>query len=108
MSELTLLTDCLKDVTKERDDLADALKQAQGKVDCSAAIEKGAVRALSTAAEHIEVLEAALKPFSHDDLCCEMGGNAQGGASIVFQRNTAKLSLDDFRSARQLLVGDRK
>ena len=40
--------------------LTDALGQLQGKLDCSVAIEKGAVRALSTAAERIEQLEAAL------------------------------------------------
>jgi len=40
---------------------ADALEQAQGKVDCSTAIEKGAVKALSTASERIKQLEAALK-----------------------------------------------
>ena len=35
MSELDLLADCLKDATKERDELADALEQAQNVVDAA-------------------------------------------------------------------------
>ncbi len=33
MSELDLLADCLKDATKERDELAAALEQAQAKIE---------------------------------------------------------------------------
>ena len=46
---------------------ADALEQAQGKVACSAAIEKGAVKALSTAAERIAQLEALLSRWLEAD-----------------------------------------
>ena len=45
---------------------ADALEQAKGKIDCSIAIEKGAVRALSTAAERITELEMALTESAYN------------------------------------------
>src|SRR6266850_519224 len=36
-------------------------------------------------------LAEALRPFAHDDLCRQLGGNEQGDASPVFQRITAWL-----------------
>lgn len=53
----------------------------------------------------IRALAEALEPFAHEDLCKELGGNVQGGESIVFQRNKAVLKLKHFRLARQLLHG---
>lgn len=68
MSELTLLADCLKDATKERDDLADALQQAQEKTMSlqeqvygeAHLLEENRVRSIALAGQkkYIEQLEA--------------------------------------------------
>lgn len=50
-------------------------------------------------------LRAALKPFTHEDLCAQLSGNAEGNASPVFGRNKAILTLGDFRKARAALNG---
>lgn len=49
-------------------------------------------------------LRAALEPFSHDDLCEQLGGNVQGENSPIFGRNRAVLVLGNFRRARAALV----
>lgn len=53
--------------------------------------------------QRILELETALKPFAHDDLCVELGGNVQGEDSPVFQRRETILTLGDFRAARGAL-----
>lgn len=66
----------------------DALEQAQGKVECSAAIEKGAVKALSTAAERIEQLEAALKNIHSlpaHDYCDTLAGFAGAVRALAYE-----------------------
>ena len=48
----------------------------------------------------VERLVDALRPFAHDDLQSELGGNVQGDSSPVYGRNRATLTLGDFRKAR--------
>lgn len=59
--------------------------------------------AIAALEARVAELEAALKPFSHKDLCEALGGNLEGGESIVFQRNHAILKLKHFRLAAALL-----
>lgn len=58
--------------------------------------------------QRIRELEAALKPFSHPDLCKTFGGNIEGDESIVFQRAGAVLKLGHFRRVAALLNGGGK
>jgi hypothetical protein len=50
------------------------------------------------------LLTDVLRAFAHPDLCEVLGGNVEGNASIVFQRNKAILTLGDFRRARSLFL----
>ena len=52
----------------------------------------------------LEDVAKAAVPFSHDDLCEYLGGNADGEDSIVFQRNFAYLRIRDFRRTRAALA----
>jgi len=65
MSELDLLADCLKDTTKERDELAAALEQAQVEIDRLQALHlertKSTHKALTERDERIEQLEAVIQ-----------------------------------------------
>lgn len=58
---------------------------------------------LAEVREENEKLREALEVFSHPDLCRVLGGNAEKGESIVFQRNEAILRLKDFWKARDIL-----
>lgn len=46
----------------------------------------------------------ALEPFAHADLSELLGGNVEGDDSIVFQKKDAKLTIGDFRRARELVL----
>ena len=83
----------LGDALDEVKRITDALEQTQVSIEACSARN-------ATDADRIDQLEAALTPFLHDDLCEVLGGNIQGDDSIVFQRNTAKLTLGHFRAAR--------
>lgn len=48
-------------------------------------------------------LEAALKPFTADDLCEILGGNCDGEESVVFGRKDTELKIKHFRVARAAL-----
>ena len=77
MSELDLLADCLKDTTKERDDLAAALVQKQTVIDemleslDEAKFTEPELRAkLDKQRQRIDQLEAALHPGKQACDCC--------------------------------------
>ena len=70
MSELDLLADCLKDTTKERDDLAAALKQATTEIAASVEVRKSLVRSIGMRDMRIEQLEGKLER-------CIWGGRPQ-------------------------------
>lgn len=53
-------------------------------------------------------LREALQPFTHDDLCKQLGGNVEGDNSPVFGREKAILRLGDFRRARAALAKEAK
>ncbi len=55
-----------------------------------------------TLAKYRKVVEAG-KPFAHDDLCKQLGGNCEGDASPIFQRNHATITLGDCRKLRATL-----
>ena len=55
----------------------------------------------------LEEAKDILEPFSHEDLCEQLGGNAEGDLSIIFQRNKAVLRLGDFKRVRAYLAGRR-
>ena len=50
-------------------------------------------------------LREALRPFAHPDLREILSGNRCGGASIVFGRNKALLTINDFVRADAALAG---
>lgn len=56
----------------------------------------------------IAELEEALAPFTQPALRLRLGGNSprEGATAIVFQRNDAKLRLQDFDLANEVLNGD--
>lgn len=66
-------------------------------------MEHQSLRANTAEADNA-ALRAALEPFSHDDLCEQLGGNVQGENSPIFGRNRAVLVLGNFRRARAALV----
>jgi len=51
-----------------------------------------------------EELGKAITPFTHHDLCEQLGGNSQGDDSPVFGRNKAILKLGYFRIATESLA----
>ena len=51
----------------------------------------------------IAELEAALRPFAHEDFSRVIGGNGHGDDSIIFQRRDAVITLGDCRKAHALL-----
>ena len=57
---------------------------------------------------NIAELEEALAPFTQPALRLRLGGNSprEGATAIVFQRNDAKLRLQDFDLANEVLNGE--
>ena len=74
MSEHDLLADCLKDVTKERDDLAVALEQTEKEAACAAHNAAEYHEIIRSQRERIEQLETVLeaaRPFADTATCFE-------------------------------------
>lgn len=82
--------------------LLDAAERAEA-AERDLAVARDALRLASAIDAERDALRAALSPFAHDDLCKELGGNVEGDASIIFQRNLAQITLGDCRRARMLL-----
>jgi hypothetical protein len=55
----------------------------------------------------VDALVEALRPFAHPDLAQLVGGNVQGDYSPVLGRNTAVLTIGDFRRAQEALAAVR-
>ena len=99
MSEFDLLTDCLKDVTKERDEARAALEQAQAE-------KKVSDDLMDSMCTRIEQFEAALRNWLElRDWCIAAGGTEGPLPQDVIQK-FAEMQIPIVDAARSLLAGD--
>ena len=97
-----------KDGRKAQQDKATAkAHSAQDTIEClQAALPIVPAQITQLVAEHaalVAVAEAAA-PFNASPFSMEMGGNVQGGASPIYARNGATLTLGDFRKIQSALA----
>jgi len=72
--------------------------------DWSASVFRESADVITALRAENAALRVALEPFAHDDLCEQLGGNAEDNASPVYARNRAMLTLGNFRQARAALA----